>query len=77
VRKTEANGTETQSNNCIPKTHMGAWQGVYKGVEDGHRLPVLRAGHPQNGHKAISGVACPPGIEGLGMAGPAETLGSP
>jgi hypothetical protein len=26
--------------------HIGVWRGVSKGVEDGHRSPALRAGHP-------------------------------
>jgi hypothetical protein len=51
--------------------------GVPKGVEDGCRLPVLQAGHPRNGCKAVSGVARLQGVEGLGMAGLGETLGSP
>jgi hypothetical protein len=37
---------------------------VSKGVEDGQRPPALQVARPQ-------------GIEGLGMAGPGETLGSP
>jgi hypothetical protein len=52
-------------------------RGVSKGVEDGRRPPVLWAGHPQNGRKAVLGVACPQGVEGMGMADLAETLGSP
>jgi hypothetical protein len=38
------------------------WLGLSKGVEDSH--------------KALSGVARPQGVKGLGMAGPGETLGS-
>jgi hypothetical protein len=56
---------------------MGARRGVSKEVEDGRRSPALRVGHPWNSHKAVSGVACPQGVEGSGMAGPGETLGSP
>jgi hypothetical protein len=33
-------------------------------------------GHPRNGCKAVSGMARPQGIEGYGMAGLGETLGS-
>jgi hypothetical protein len=33
--------------------------------------------HPRNGSKAVSGMALPQGVEGSGMAGPDETLGSP
>jgi hypothetical protein len=50
------------------------WHGVSKGVEDSCRQPALRASHPQNGHKAVSGVSRSAGIEGLGMAGPGETF---
>jgi hypothetical protein len=52
-------------------------RGVSKGVEDGRRPPALRGVHPRNGHKAVSVVARPQGVEGLGMGGPGETLGSP
>jgi hypothetical protein len=52
-------------------------RGVSKGVEYGHRLLALRVGQPRNGLKAVSGVARPQGVEGLRMAGPGETLGSP
>jgi hypothetical protein len=41
------------------------------------RPPALQAGHPPNGLKAIWEVARPQGVEGSGMAGPGETLGSP
>jgi hypothetical protein len=51
-------------------------EGVSKGEEDGQKPPALQAGHPTNGRKAVWGVARPQGIEGLGMAGPHETLGS-
>jgi hypothetical protein len=51
---------------------MGAWQGVSKKVEDGRRSPAL-----WEGCKAVLGVAHPHGVEGLGMAGPSETLESP
>jgi hypothetical protein len=50
---------------------------VSKGVGDGCKPLALRAGHPRNGHKAVSGVAHPQGIEGSGIAGPGATLGSP
>jgi hypothetical protein len=53
------------------------WHGVSKGVKDGCMPPTLWAGHPRNGHKAVSGLARPQGVQGLGMAGPGETLGSP
>jgi hypothetical protein len=49
---------------------------VSEGVEDGRRLPALRASHPKNGHKAISGVVSLQGVEGSGMAVPGGTLGS-
>jgi hypothetical protein len=52
-------------------------RGVSKRVEDGHRPATLQVGHPRNSHKAVSGVACPQGIEGLGMVGPGETSGNP
>jgi hypothetical protein len=48
-----------------------------KEEEDGCRLPVLWVGHPRNGLKVVSGLACLQGVEGLGMAGPGETLESP
>jgi hypothetical protein len=51
--------------------------GVSKREEDGRRRPALRASHPKNGRKTVLGVARPPGMEGLGMAGPGETSGSP
>jgi hypothetical protein len=52
-------------------------RGVSKGVEDGRRPLALRVGHPRNGHKAVLGMARPQGVEGLGIADPYETLGSP
>jgi hypothetical protein len=52
-------------------------RGVSKGVEDDRRPPTLRAGHLINGHEAVSGMARPQSVEGSGMAGPGETLGSP
>jgi hypothetical protein len=57
--------------------HRSARHGVSKGVEDSRRPPALQAGHSRNSHKAVSGVARPQGIEGLGMVGPGDTLGSP
>jgi hypothetical protein len=53
------------------------WRGVSKGVENGRRLPNLRAGYPYNSCKAISWVASSQGIDEIGMAGPGKTLGSP
>jgi hypothetical protein len=53
------------------------WRGVSKGEEDGRRPPTLWAGYSRNGHNAVLGVARLQGVEGLGMAGPGETLGSP
>jgi hypothetical protein len=44
------------------------WHWVSKGVEEGHRLPALRVGHPRNGCKAILAVARLQSIEGSGMA---------
>jgi hypothetical protein len=52
-------------------------RGVSKGVEESRRPPTLGAGHPRNGRKAVSGMARLQGVEGLGRAGPGETLGSP
>jgi hypothetical protein len=49
---------------------------VSKGVEDGHRLLALQAGHPRKSWKAVLGVAHPQGIEELGMAGRGKTLGT-
>jgi hypothetical protein len=56
---------------------IGVRHGVSKMVEDVCRPPALRAGHPPDSCKAVSGVARPQGIEGSSMAGPGETLGSP
>jgi hypothetical protein len=36
---------------------------VSKGVEEGRRPPALREGHPGNSCTAVSGVACPQGVE--------------
>jgi hypothetical protein len=62
-----------------PQDKLQAWpdfmgvrfvrRGVSKGVEDCLKLPALRAGHPINGHKAVSGVARLQGVEGSGMSG--------
>jgi hypothetical protein len=41
---------------------IGVRRGVCKGVD--------------GGRKAVSGLACPQGMEGLGMAGPSDILGS-
>jgi hypothetical protein len=56
---------------------IGVRRGVSKGLEEGRNPPGLRAGHPWNGFKAVSGVAHPKGIEGSAMAGLSDTLGSP
>ena len=45
------------------------------GVQRCRRRP--QTAHPWNGRKAVSGVAHLQGVEGSGMAGPGETLGSP
>jgi hypothetical protein len=72
----------------VCRGQLGSWaygMGVHGrmswGIQGGGRTT---AGHPLcrqpslNGHKAVSGVAvCPHGIEGSGMAGPGESLGSP
>jgi hypothetical protein len=54
---------------------------VFKGEEDDRKPPALRAGHPRNGCKAVSGVVLLLRFYALrkrvGMAGPGETLGSP
>jgi len=55
---------------------IGVRHGVSK-TEDNRRLPTLWARHPRNSCKTISGVARPHSVEGLGMAGPRETLGTP
>jgi hypothetical protein len=50
------------------------------GIQGGRRRPQAArptGEPPQNGIKAVLGVARPQGIEGLGMAGLGETLGSP
>jgi hypothetical protein len=51
-------------------------RGVSKRVENGRRPPALRAGYPKNGSKAVTTMVRLQGIEGLGMAGPGEALGS-
>jgi hypothetical protein len=56
---------------------IGVWRGVSKEVEDGQRPPALQTGQPWNDPKAVLGVVRLQGIEGYGMAGPVETLGSP
>jgi hypothetical protein len=53
---------------------IGVQRGVSKGVEVCRMLPALRVGHPWNNQKAVSGVACPQGVEGSGMAGASDTL---
>jgi hypothetical protein len=62
--------------NASPFAIRTVRRGVSKGVKDSRRPPALQAGHPINGHKTVSGVACPQGVEGSSMAGPGETLGS-
>jgi hypothetical protein len=52
------------------------WEVASKGEEDGRRPPTQWAGYPPNGRKAVWAVARPQGVEGSGMAGPVETLGS-
>jgi hypothetical protein len=44
------------------------------GIQGGRRRPQAA---PQTGHKAVWGVARPQVVEGSGMAGRGETLGSP
>jgi hypothetical protein len=59
----------------ITKLLPGPW-----GVQGGRRRPQVacREGWPPgNGSKIVLGVVRPQGIEGLGMTGPGETLGSP
>jgi hypothetical protein len=51
---------------------IGVRRRVSKGVEDGRKPPALG-----KGRKAVSGVARLQGLEGLGIAGPSDTLGSP
>jgi hypothetical protein len=56
---------------------IGVRHGVFKGVDDSCRPPVLLVGHPRNVCKTVSGVARLRDVEGLGLAGPSDTLGSP
>jgi hypothetical protein len=58
-------------------TSIGVRHGVSKGSEDGRRPPTLQASHPWNDHKAVSGIDCQQGVQGLGMAGRGKTLKSP
>jgi hypothetical protein len=51
---------QTSSNFSIPA--ISVRRGVSKS-----RLTALPAGHPRNGCKAVSGLACPQGIKRLGM----------
>jgi hypothetical protein len=44
--------------------NMGVLRGVSKRVEDGRKPPALWEGHRLKGHKALSGVARPQGVEG-------------
>jgi hypothetical protein len=44
------------------------------GVEDGRRPPTPEVRHPRKGHKAVSGVVRPEGLEGSGMAGPGKNF---
>jgi hypothetical protein len=53
-------------------------EGVSKGEEDGRRPCALWLATPQTAIRPFGGsVARPQGVEGSGMAGPDETLGSP
>jgi hypothetical protein len=61
----------------IRVTFKGVWRGVSKGVEDGCKPLALWVGYLSNGQKAVSEVARMQGVEGLGMVGPRDTLGSP
>jgi hypothetical protein len=61
----------------LTRKTIGVRRWVSERVEDGCRPPTLWAGYPRNGSKAILELARPQGIEGSGMAGPDETLGSP
>jgi hypothetical protein len=54
------------------KQHRHMARGVQR-VDDCHRPPALRAGHPRDGREAVSGVARPQGVEGLGMVGLGDT----
>jgi hypothetical protein len=63
--------------NSLWGPYRGGRNGVSKGIEDGRRPPTLRADHPLNSRKAVSGVAKLQSVEGYGMAGPNNTLGSP
>jgi hypothetical protein len=55
-------GPTTRVAVIAPNHRRTAW-----GVRNGRRrpqVPALRADHPRNGCKAVSGVACPQGLEG-------------
>jgi hypothetical protein len=58
--------------NC--NTNVDIRQGVSRRIEHGRRPPALQAGFPQNRCQAVSGVACPQGVEGSGSAAPGEKL---
>jgi hypothetical protein len=49
---------------------------VSKKVGDGRKSSALRVSSPQNSRKVYLGVARPQGVEGLGIVGSSETLGS-
>jgi hypothetical protein len=66
-----------ESSLWLSHNGLGYRRGLSKRVEDGSRLPALFGGHPRNGCKAVSGVACPQVIEGYGRMGSRETLESP
>jgi hypothetical protein len=56
----------------VEKGYMArpVWRVVSKGVEYGHRLPALQAGHSRNDHKAISGGSPPAGSRRVGHGRP-------
>jgi hypothetical protein len=63
--------------NTVFDVTIGVQRGVSKTSEDGCKLPALRAGHPTKAREAVSGVAHLQDMQGLGMAGPSKTIGSP
>jgi hypothetical protein len=46
---------------------MPVGRGVSKRIKDGHSPPILWAGHPRIGRKAVLGMAHLQGVEGSGM----------
>jgi hypothetical protein len=68
-------GVRSDKESVVTHRRM-AW-GIQRDRRQPQAARAAGTGHPRNGCKAVSGVACPKGVEGLGMAGLIETLGSP